>query len=905
MQALQQLAYSDLPIPVWQIILYVGLISYFMIQRWFKLSFVTSFILVLYWLHYAFRADLVSITSEAHLARAIYYLLGFALILLTIFALSFLEVDTDSLLAKREKEITFLKAQAKNAEKTASALQVQLEKDESQGSNAKKKREKKLNAKIDKLETKLQEARSLLETRDAKISDLQSQATEAQQNASALETLLEMYKTQESNTKKNLEEELNIKIDALQDQLHEGESRLARRDVELAELRARASDAESNAAALKAHLENSRAKESTTRNDLENEFRSRIDQLENQLKHGESLLAQRGAEIAELQTRASEAEANASILKAQLENNTRHESVAGHKLEEELNAKIDNLNNRVKHTEGLLESRNAEVAEFKAKALEADKKAAVLKAQIDKDQTEGSIAKRKLEEKLNAKLAKLENQLKQGESLLQKRDAEITELQSKASDAQKNTATVKAQSERDKAEASAAAKKLEDELNARIEEFQRQLREGEALLQKRNTEIAELQAKSSDAEMTVSALKNQLETDVTNESAAKRKLERELNNEIAMLTEKLKQGELLLENRNSEITALRAKVADAEKGAVALKIQLEEVQSQVSVDHKQAQEEFNARISKLEEQLKQSETLLDTRDAEVVDFKARAAEAEKHISTLKAQLENNQTQVSFATRKLEEELNGKIAKLENQLKQGETLLKTRNSEMAALQVKAAEAEKSASALKAQLGKDKTQVSSANGKLEEELNAKIAKLESELKESAGLLERRNAEIAELRAKAVEADSNASAAKSDTPLNRQWGQHQGSDDKTTMEEDVRRRLHQFQYAVKYLEDEVKEKDRLLSLMAKKGAQAQASTKTAVDEDFKKKIHQLEQAVKYLENQSKEKDGLLSLMAKRNRELADLKSKAEEKLEALEANSDGDQTGKGSQADIASER
>jgi chromosome segregation ATPase len=268
-------------------------------------------------------------------------------------------------------------------------------------------------------------------------------------------------------------------------------------------------------------------------------------------------------------------------------------------------------------------------------------------------------------------------------------------------------------------------------------------------------------------------------------------------------------------------------------------------------------------------------------------------------------LENNQTQVSFATRKLEEELNGKIAKLENQLKQGETLLKTRNSEIAALQVKASEAEKSASTLKAQLGKDKTQVASASKKVEEELNAKIAKLECELKEGEGLLEKRNAEIAELRAKAVEADSNSSGTKPHTALIRQWGQHQGSDDKTTMEEDVRRRLHQFQYAVKYLEDEVKEKDRLLSLMAKKGAQAQASTKTAVDEDFKKKIHQLEQAVKYLENQSKEKDGLLSLMAKRNRELADLKSKAEERLEALEANIGGDQTGKGSQPDIASER
>jgi chromosome segregation ATPase len=121
----------------------------------------------------------------------------------------------------------------------------------------------------------------------------------------------------------------------------------------------------------------------------------------------------------------------------------------------------------------------------------------------------------------------------------------------------------------------------------------------------------------------------------------------------------------------------------------------------------------------------------------------------------------------------------------------------------------------------------------------------------------------------------------------------------------EEDVRRKLHQFQYAVKYLEDEIKEKDRLLSLMAKKNTQSQVSAKHAVDEDFKKKIHQLEQAVKYLEDQGKEKDGLLGLMAKRNRELADLKSKAEERLEALEANVAAIQTDKRMQPDIGSER
>jgi hypothetical protein len=67
--------------------------------------------------------------------------------------------------------------------------------------------------------------------------------------------------------------------------------------------------------------------------------------------------------------------------------------------------------------------------------------------------------------------------------------------------------------------------------------------------------------------------------------------------------------------------------------------------------------------------------------------------------------------------------------------------------------------------------------------------------------------------------------------------------------------------------------------------------------MDEDLKKKVQQLERTVKYLEEQTKEKDGLLSLMAKRNRELADAKSKVEEKLQTSDVQNTGDQTAHGS--------
>ena len=46
MQAFTQLVYFDLPIPVWHIVIYVGCISFLMMQRRFKLAIVTSYVLV-------------------------------------------------------------------------------------------------------------------------------------------------------------------------------------------------------------------------------------------------------------------------------------------------------------------------------------------------------------------------------------------------------------------------------------------------------------------------------------------------------------------------------------------------------------------------------------------------------------------------------------------------------------------------------------------------------------------------------------------------------------------------------------------------------------------------------------------------------------------------------------------
>ena len=196
MQAFTQLVYFDLPIPVWHIVLYVGCISFLMIQRRFKLAIVTSYVLVLFWLHYIFRANLIFIMNGDNVARTIYYLFGFALVLLSIYAFFFLEDEAAEFeLEKRKKEIAGLRTKAKEAKKKAADLKAQLKKDQINESASRSELDADLAAKIDELEQRLREGGGPLEKRDAQIAELQAKADEAETNASALKAQLENGQT--------------------------------------------------------------------------------------------------------------------------------------------------------------------------------------------------------------------------------------------------------------------------------------------------------------------------------------------------------------------------------------------------------------------------------------------------------------------------------------------------------------------------------------------------------------------------------------------------------------------------------------------------------------------------------------------------------------------------------------
>jgi chromosome segregation ATPase len=763
MQAFEPLFYFNLPIPVWQIVLYVGLMSFFLIAHKVRLSLITSYLFILFWLYYSFRGDLVSVTKQDFVVKNVYDLFGFVLVGLGVFAFFFLERGNDVLpetLKKRSGEIADLKFKLKKAEKRTRSLEMEVEETQSGLQSQASGLKRVLDAKIDELEDRLEDREALLEKRDGEIAAYKLKAEEAEKRAHALETQAEenqrSFHTEESTLKKKLEQELNAKIGALEGRLKDRESLLEKRLGEIENLKLKAEDADKKSRTWKTQAE-----------ETQQNFRTQEATLKKKLGEIEDLKL-KGAEaekkVQALKTHAEETQNSARALETQIEEIQRSFQTRESALKKILDAKIDELEHRLKERESLLEKRAGEIANFNLKAEEADKRAQDLKSQVAETQrsfnTRESALKNKLEEELNAKIGELEHRLKEKESLLEKRTGEIANFKLKAEEADKRAQALKMQAE----------------------ETQRSFH--------------------------------------TQESALKKNLEQNKNAKISELEHRLKERESLIEKRDSEVANFKLKAEEAEKKAHALKTQVEEAQ-------------------------KIAQTLM-----------TQVAETQRSF----------QSQESALKKKLEEGLNAKIGALENRLKERESHLEKRAAESAAFKLKAEEAEKKAHALKTQVEKAQetaqtlmtqvaetqfsfhSQESALKKKLEEVLKAKIGELEQRLKDRESLLQKRDGEIAAFELKAEEAEKRAQALKMQA-------------------EEIQKKAD----GLKNQE----QKDR-------PGSKVQDSNHKNLEQELKNKLLEL----KDIQAQVNHKDGLLSLMAKRNKELADLKSNAEQRIEALEA-------------------
>jgi len=80
------LGHVVLPIPAWQIALYVGISGIFMLLQERSLCLITTFLFAFYWCFYAYGAKFIAVAGESEIALTFYILSGMLLAVLTLVA---------------------------------------------------------------------------------------------------------------------------------------------------------------------------------------------------------------------------------------------------------------------------------------------------------------------------------------------------------------------------------------------------------------------------------------------------------------------------------------------------------------------------------------------------------------------------------------------------------------------------------------------------------------------------------------------------------------------------------------------------------------------------------------------------------------------------------------------------
>ena len=91
MESLFNLGTVNLTIPAWQMALYVGLFSFYMIWGRIKCCLLTTYVFALYWGYYLFSREFLAAARGSPGAESVYFGFGLALIAFNLIALFYEE----------------------------------------------------------------------------------------------------------------------------------------------------------------------------------------------------------------------------------------------------------------------------------------------------------------------------------------------------------------------------------------------------------------------------------------------------------------------------------------------------------------------------------------------------------------------------------------------------------------------------------------------------------------------------------------------------------------------------------------------------------------------------------------------------------------------------------------------
>ena len=383
MENLQRLLLSELGVPVWQLALFVGLISFFMLTYRVRVGLIATYLLVLYWNYYVFREYLYSVASGNFLALIAYVFFGLALAGLSLYTCFYFK-ESGHLPGFPGFEISRLQG----------ILLKRMEKMESVVLEAEA-----------KTVNEVREFNLLRQEVNDRFLPLEAQLQRIEEASSGRGSIFKELETKQTDQTHGLEDQLREKEDSLK--LRDDELRDLKSAVEarVAELRAKLQGVEEDLSRRESGFKEAREK-----------FAARVDDLENQLREGENL---REMQLREAERLRAELEARLTGLLSQPQET---EEVPGVKdrlskeMEEKLTARIHELEIELEVKEKLTEALNAEDDDREPKAAEyAFALEALLKAQQESFGRRAASFQEVIES-LSDRIHQLERQLKEEES---------------------------------------------------------------------------------------------------------------------------------------------------------------------------------------------------------------------------------------------------------------------------------------------------------------------------------------------------------------------------------------------------------------------------------------------------------------------------------------------------------
>ena len=364
------------------------------------------------------------------------------------------------------------------------------------------------------------------------------------------------------------------------------------------------------------------------------------------------------------------------------------------------------------------------------------------KARATRSQTENSLAEelkkekhalqlkdsaiKELEKNLTAKIRALDVQLNEKQNLLQSRSMELETLRADVNVLTKQLAD--AASVKDRAEKllqqelkrekevlqskDLAFKELRESATARIQALETQLNDKDKLMMEREKELGTLKLQLT----RTGAAKNQVESSLADElrkerealrakDAAIKELEKDWRGKVHALESQMSEKQELLQIRSTELEALKSevglltvRVADTaltkERGEKALQQELKkktELLQSKDRAFKELETNLSTRFQDLENQLSEKEASLKERNAELDALRSQLTKmgaAKQDVEDLlRKELGKTKTVLEAkdsTLKELEEGLSKSVKRLENQLRERDTLLSSRDGELEAL-----------------------------------------------------------------------------------------------------------------------------------------------------------------------------------------------------------------------------